>query len=133
MQLIGTPYRRGGRDPAHGLDCIGLVCHALEASGRPVPRLPPYRMRNLCIERFCLLAENLGLRKTSDDLRSGDILVLQPSCAQFHLAIAVDANSAVHAHAGLRQITFSPLPMPWPTLARWRLAEPGDMPWPHSS
>jgi hypothetical protein len=30
---IGTPYRHLGRDPARGLDCVGLVLHAYRAAG----------------------------------------------------------------------------------------------------
>ncbi len=29
LNLIGTPFRLHGRDPATGLDCVGLVAEAM--------------------------------------------------------------------------------------------------------
>lgn len=130
--LVGIPFRPGGRSPVLGVDCIGLVCIALAGVGREVATLPNYAMRNLCIERFCVLATSLGLERANGAQRIGDVLVLNPSCAQFHLAIVANSGSAVHAHAGLRCVTASPLPLPWPLIASWRLVDTGDMPWPHS-
>jgi len=109
-----------------------MVCLALVSIDREVAILPPYKMRNLCIERFCTLAASLGFERVVSTPRIGDVLVLQPSCAQFHLAIVGSIGSAIHAHAGLRRVTASPLPLPWPLLATWRLVETGDMPWPQS-
>lgn len=131
--LVGIPYRRGGRDAQRGVDCIGLVCVALGTIGRPVALLPSYEMRNHCIQRFCKLADALGLKRADDDLRSGDILVFKPACAQFHLAIVSNQGLAIHAHAGLRRVTLSPPPFAWPLFATWRLTTIGDLPWPQSS
>lgn len=131
--LVGIPYRRGGRDAKRGVDCIGLVCVALGAIGRPVALLPSYEMRNQCIQKFCHLAENLGLKRTDNAPQSGDVLVLKPACAQFHLAILSNEGRAIHAHAGLRRVTLSPPPFAWPLFATWRLTTIGDLPWPQSS
>ena len=32
-ELVGSPFRLQGRDPAHGLDCIGLVLVSLARIG----------------------------------------------------------------------------------------------------
>jgi hypothetical protein len=38
LNLIGTPFRLHGRDPARGLDCVGLVAEAMRRAGfHPVP------------------------------------------------------------------------------------------------
>lgn len=35
LELVGTPYIWGGKYPASGLDCSGLVTYALHKSGGP--------------------------------------------------------------------------------------------------
>lgn len=35
LELMGTPYIWGGKDPVRGLDCSGLVTHALWLCGGP--------------------------------------------------------------------------------------------------
>ena len=34
LGLLGVPFRLHGRDPATGLDCVGLVAEALRRAGR---------------------------------------------------------------------------------------------------
>lgn len=37
MQFVGVPYISGGADPAHGLDCSGLVQILLRSTGQDPP------------------------------------------------------------------------------------------------
>lgn len=120
--LVGTPFRLGGRDPATGLDCIGLVVAAMEAIGRPVGTLPFYTLRQHDIRRFLDLAQSAGLRSTENAERPGDIVLLHPSASQCHLAVHLSQRGLVHAHAELRRVVITPAPLPWPVSRRWRLA-----------
>jgi len=121
--MAGAPFRLGGRDPAAGLDCIGLVVAALEAIGRPVATLPSYTLRQFDIQRFLAFAQSAGLQSTDTKAATaGDVLLLHPSPSQCHLAISLGHGGIVHAHAELRRVVITPAPLPWPVTRRWRLA-----------
>jgi cell wall-associated NlpC family hydrolase len=120
--LIGTPFRLHGRDPASGLDCIGLVAASLAAIGR-TPKAPQgYTLRNLSIERWLGHAGLSGLERANGPVRCGDVLLVQPSPVQHHLLIACDTAEVVHAHAGLRRVVRQPLAPAEIISALWRLA-----------
>ena len=122
--LLGTPFRLHGRDTRKGLDCMGLVEAALNASGQPV-RLPfDYTLKMRSIERFAGAALHAGLIPAIGDTEAGDILLLRVGPCQFHLGIVGPDDSFIHAHAGLRRVVSSSLPE-GDILERWRL--PGAM------
>lgn len=119
---VGTPFRMGGRERATGVDCVGLVVVSLQALGREVAPLPHYSLRQTDIGRFLTIATNTGLLACVKPLNQGDILLLRPSPAQWHLAIyGEDTRTIIHAHAGLRRVTKSWLPEDWPIERSWRL------------
>jgi len=120
-QMVGAPFRLHGRDPRTGVDCIGLAHAALARIGRSPPAVPHYAMRNLDLERFARLLPAAGLVPHDGDMQPGDVVLLRPSAAQFHLAIAGPLVSLIHAHAGLGRVVESPAPLPWPIVARWHL------------
>ena len=122
QDTIGTPFRLRGRS-RNGMDCIGLVCFALSVIGRTLPPLPNYGMRNFGRERFDKLIDAAGLGVTFEPQLAGDILLLRPSVAQYHLAIVGPAARLIHAHAGLGRVVASHAPLPWPIETRWRLEE----------
>lgn len=117
LALVGTPYRLHGRDPRVGLDCVGVLAAALGQPGS-VPNGYALRMRR--IPDTASLVGGLGLTEANGAIQPGDVLMLRPSPCQFHLAIASDARSMIHAHAGLRKVVRGPRPE-WPLAAHWRL------------
>lgn len=119
--LVGTPFRLHGRDPASGVDCIGLVACSLVTCGREVPEIPRYALRNLSLSPFLGLLAEAGFAPVTTRLHPGDLLLLKPSPGQFHLAIAVDAQAMAHAHAGLGRVVLTPMPAPAEIAGRWRL------------
>lgn len=127
--LVGTPFRLQGRDPAQGLDCIGLVLVSLERVGVTLELPADYRPRR---RSFAIPSEALrreGLLETQAPPLPGDILLFTSSPAQVHLAIAYSGATIVHAHAGLGRVVACP-PLPhWPLLAAWRLAPQGISVW----
>lgn len=120
-QLEGTPFRLGGRDPAGGLDCVGLVVAALAACGHGPVAVPPYAMRRTHLQPFDRLAAAHALRPVVDDLLAGDVLACRVGAAQFHAAIVLDRARLVHAHAGLRRVVAGPMPSDWNIVRHWRL------------
>ncbi len=122
-ELVGAPFRLRGRDPQTGLDCIGVVTTALARAGRAPPTLPHYAMRNVCCAHFLELLPHVGLVPSRAGPAPGDVLLLRPSAAQYHLAIIGPSGLLVHAHAGLGRVVESPAPLPWPVQAHWHLIE----------
>lgn len=119
--LVGTPFRFRGHDPHTGLDCIGLVAASLAAIGREPPMLPEYAMRNIDITRLLPLLPQAGFAETDAPAEPGDLLLLRPSSAQYHLTIAGRDALLIHAHAGLGRVVASPVTPLWAEQARWRL------------
>ena len=120
--LVGAPFRLHGRDPATGLDCVGVVAAALAAIGCAVEAPAGYALRNRSITGLLGLADANGLVEARAPLAPGDLVLVRPGPAQHHLLIAIAADSFVHAHAGLRRVVAQPGPLPWPIERRWRLA-----------
>lgn len=121
--LVGCPFRLHGRDPASGVDCVGLVACALAAAGaRPVAPLG-YGLRNLGIAQWLPLAERSGLIPTTDEaLQRGDVVLITLAHCQHHLVIAADSQNVIHAHAGLRRVVRQPFDPDWRIGATWRVA-----------
>lgn len=124
LALVGAPFRMHGRDPATGLDCVGVAVAGLAAIGRAVSPPADYRLRGGCMVRFDRWASACGLvHAPSLALGAiGDVLLCIVGPQQFHVMIDTGAV-LVHAHAGLRKVTAIPGPSPWPIVRRWRLQE----------
>jgi hypothetical protein len=120
--LVGTPFRLHGRDPATGLDCIGVLVAALSRIGRP-PSLPNgYALRSRTVPDFAAIAARLGMVRAETATEPGDVILARTSPCQVHLLIAARGTGFVHAHAGLRRVVLSPGLLAWPELYRCRLA-----------
>lgn len=120
--LVGAPFRLHGRDPATGLDCVGVIAATFAGCGGNVADPRGYAIRNRSIEGWLELAERAGLAETSRPAQPGDVLLVRPGPAQHHLVIAVSGGRFVHAHAGLRRVVAQPAPLPWPVARHWCLA-----------
>jgi cell wall-associated NlpC family hydrolase len=122
-QAIGTPFRLHGRDPALGLDCVGLVAFALEAGGG-VPHVPSgYALRSGDRTAMAAMIERAGLVAATAP-GPGDVLLCRAGPGQLHLVIDIDGRGGgiIHADAQLRRVVERPGPLPWPEIGRWRLA-----------
>lgn len=122
LALVGVRFRLHGRDPATGLDCVGLLAASLDAIGRAAPMPVRYGLRNRDIAAALAFASGAGLAETALPRRVGDVLLVQAGPLQHHLLIAGPAGQFVHAHAGLRRVVATPGLPGWPIVRRWRLA-----------
>jgi cell wall-associated NlpC family hydrolase len=123
--LVGSPFRLHGRDPASGIDCIGLVGEALRRCGRTAVLPRGYRLRMCDPAPLLHFAVANGFRPTVGAIEAGDVVLVHFNGMQPHVLVALDQNAFVHAHAGLRRVIRQNGPYPALPLGRWRLDEKG--------
>ena len=105
--FVGTPFRLHGRH-SDGLDCVGLVLAALARTGRAVPQVGGYALRNRTVARWDDAFAQAGFVRAAGMPVRGDLLLLTPGPVQHHLAVALGPQRIVHAHAGLRRVVAGP-------------------------
>jgi cell wall-associated NlpC family hydrolase len=116
--LIGTAFRPQGRDPALGLDCVGLVIAVFAIDPALVRR--DYRLAGPVDEAALRATLDTWFRRVGRArLRPGDVLLAAPAKRQRHLAIFT-GEGMVHADAALRRIVELPGPPPWPIVGVFR-------------
>lgn len=118
LDLIGTPFLFRGRDPAVGLDCVGLVLAALRTAGVALLEPPSYQMRGTSLGRAEDALRAGGFAPVTA-VQPGDVLLVRSGPLQLHLMIRAGAG-VVHAHAGIGRAVLMPQPWPWPVLGAWR-------------
>ena len=124
LALVGSRFRLHGRDPASGLDCVGVLDIALERAGCPI-RLPiDYTMRSRAADRPAQVADQLGLLSANGLPVAGDILLLKVGPEQLHFVLCAGADAYVHAHAGLRRVVLSPALPDGEIVGHWRMPAP---------
>ncbi len=122
--LVGTRFRLHGRDPASGLDCIGVFAAAMAGIGRPLAVPNGYAMRLRDIAEFRPLAPTFGFEEITGAVRPGDVLMFAVGPVQFHLGImGRSSGGLVHAHAGLRRVVIGSAGSDWRPAGHWRLIE----------
>jgi cell wall-associated NlpC family hydrolase len=122
--LAGTPFRLNGRDPATGLDCLGVLATALAAIGQPAAFPSRYSLRQREGIDAAALARVAGLTEAASAIRAGDVLLVRCSPVQRHVLVALGADRVVHAHAGLRRVVIGPRDGGWALIGHWRLPDP---------
>lgn len=121
LELVGARFRMRGRDPATGLDCIGVFACAARAAGIPAPVPGDYQLRMVDLAMVGDWARANGFAGASGDFRAGDVALFALGAGQGHLAIALGDGEFVHAHAALRRVVRGPLAAEWRLAGHWRL------------
>lgn len=122
LAVTGTRFRLHGRRPSDGLDCVGLVAHALAQGGWRGEVPTGYALRAGDAARVTALLDAALVR--GDGCRPGDVLLVAPGPAQLHLAIRT-TRGVVHADAGLARVVERPGALPWPMIGAWRIPVDG--------
>jgi len=115
---VGVRFRLHGREPAFGLDCVGLAAVAARAAGFTGAIPADYAIRGA--DPSAAIDATALVRVAPP--APGDLLLFAAGPAQFHLAILV-AGGIVHADAMLRRVVERPGPLPWPLIAAWRFEQ----------
>lgn len=116
--LVDVRFRAQGRDPALGLDCVGVAVVALREAGMSVAVRDDYPLRSAC---WSARDEPGGLARC-DGMAAGDVLLLRVDRTQLHVAVRT-GRGIVHADAGLRRVVERPGVPDWPVIAAWRVRE----------
>ena len=114
--LVGTRFRPQGRGE-HGLDCVGLVLSTFGIRASDVRR--NYRLRGDHREEIEREMARFFRRTAGAPARPGDLMLLQVSSDQLHLAVRTAAGF-VHAHAGIGRVVETPGEPQWPVLGTYR-------------
>ncbi len=112
--LVGAPFRLHGRDPATGLDCVGVA--AIVFGVRDVPR--GYSVRTADGAGVAGLIDAAGLTRVWREPVAGDLVLVKSGPAQCHLVV-ITAAGFVHADAGIGRVVETPGPVPWTVIAIW--------------
>jgi murein DD-endopeptidase / murein LD-carboxypeptidase len=118
---VGQRFCLHGRTAESGFDCVGLLADALHAIGCDLAVPGDYTIRGRFEgEAFHFFAAPCFVAVAADDVAvSGDFGVVRIAARQLHFII-FGAGGFIHAHAGLRRVVMTPLPVPWPIIGRWR-------------
>ncbi len=116
--LIGVRFRLHGRDPATGLDCVGVVAEAMRRAGIEPVAPAGYRLRTVSVAGLLPFAK--ANRFEPVEPAEADVVLAMVSPVQPHLAIRTPGGF-VHAHAGLGRVTCLPGALPWPSVGGWRV------------
>lgn len=108
---IGTPFYHQGRIAGIGLDCIGLVIHAVKQIGIPVNDQTDYG-REPEGERLhtALIAHGFEL---VNDIVAGDVLLFRFNGEPQHVGLAVSRDAMVHAYAPIGRVVETGLGETW--------------------
>ncbi|WP_396615441.1 hypothetical protein ACHZ97_14280 [Lysobacter soli] len=109
---IGVPWLHQGRDPAVGIDCVGLLVLAFEYPG-PTPDYGRDPFDGLLESH---LQAHFGASRT-DGVRVGDVLAFAFAGAVRHVGLVGDylygGLSLIHTDSHLGRVTEHPLDAKW--------------------
>ena len=127
LGAVGARFRLHGRDPATGLDCVGLVSWALRAGGWEGAVPTGYALRGGDPVVVAALLDRDLVRGNGE--APGDVVLMRTGPGQLHLGIGTAAG-LVHADASSRRVVVRPGVVAWPVLGCWRLGEDAESPLP---
>ena len=109
--MIGTRFVAQGRDPAIGLDCVGLIIAAFGLDAANIR--DDYRLAGDHGAAILGVATQWFRRVGLSNLRGGDMIVMKAGDRQWHLAVWTGVGMA-HADARRRMVVDRPGPPEWP-------------------
>ena len=112
--LVGTRFVAQGRDPAIGLDCVGLALLAYAVDAARVS--DDYRLSGSHRGAILEFAKARFRRVPRPRRRLRNLLLLRPGATQWHLAIWT-GDGLIHADIASRRIVERPGPVEWPVIA----------------
>ena len=99
-EQLGVNYRYGGRNPATGFDCSGLVYYSYAQAGITVPRTSRDQFR---------AAHKISLA----DAQPGDVVFFQDQEKLSHVGIYLGQRRFIHAPSSGRTVSVSSIDSPY--------------------
>ena len=123
QEAIGLHFRLHGRSIGTGLDCVGLIAHAIKPiiMDIEIPRNYSLRFDDINIPIAFFEAHNFERIDSEQGFLTGDIAIIAPAAQQLHFII-IAQDGYIHAHSGLRKIVKTNFPILSPVKAAWRYA-----------
>lgn len=119
---IGTPFRPQGRLAGTGLDCVGLVLHALAAAGRQLPATFDHVYDGSRRHDVSGALAGLGLRPRAGTFeRPGDVAIFDCAPGPLHFGI-IGAVGLIHADQTIGRVVRCSRRLAWPRLPSWTLS-----------
>ncbi|MGE3747582.1 MAG: peptidoglycan endopeptidase, partial [Sphingomonadaceae bacterium] len=85
-RCVGARFRAQGRDPATGLDCVGVAAAAVNSDPPPAR----YSLRGGHWRQLAMVAEAMGLQTVfPGEERAGDLLMVEAGPGQLHMIVMV--------------------------------------------
>lgn len=98
-KLVGVPFKRGGRTPEEGLDCLGVILSLYRALDRPVPDI------DICFradeENAVAMADGLPdytREITFTEMHTLDLVQFKSGALHNHLGVFLGSNQFLHVH-----------------------------------
>lgn len=108
---LGTPFYHQGRVAGIGLDCIGLVIHAIKQAGIDVEDQCDYGRQPEGEKLLGALLQH-GFNEV-DDILPGDVLLFRFAGAPQHVGLAVSSLAMVHSYAPIGRVVETGLGETW--------------------
>ena len=123
-QCLGVRFRLQGRNPATGLDCIGLMLWSASAAGLSIADQNDYVLHDDPGRLDAALAASPFIRAGTGAPQAGDIARFEHAGLALHLGIITPAT-LIHADARLRRVVEHRLDDDWyrRLVSLWRYPE----------
>jgi cell wall-associated NlpC family hydrolase len=106
LSLIGVPFRAQGRDPAIGLDCLGVVVWSYQLR---VPDVPRYKLDDGTWDQVLHELSPWFEPVANCNAQSGDLAAFRLS-RSFHFGVISDSK-LVHADLAVGRVVARRLPL----------------------
>lgn len=110
-KALGTPFHHQGRVAGIGLDCIGLIIHALKAVDLAVADEKDYG-RQPEPQRLIEALDGHGFR-TVPAIEAGNVLLLRIKGQPQHVALVSSPTSMIHAYAPIGKVVETTIGETW--------------------
>ena len=115
--LVGVRFRLQGRDPAVGLDCVGVVINAFELQRAAFPC--DYNLRGHALAKVDAVMSRHFRRVSRPAAATGDVLVFRCGPDRLHLGVH-GGEHLIQADALIGRVVERPWPAEWPIARAYR-------------